>query len=244
MLENAASETKVKKIMRLGILAIAVLLTPTIAIAQNGFPKLDNPFEPLPTTKAEALEKSYTFSGNKPLVLMKEDLNDFTGKKDRAIADFDDERKAEEAADALNKALKGDDAYKWMYAVRRRTDKPSKDVSGVGANVGVIRGNSKITPTSPKFVDPGPSASLRNNSELASRLIGKKFDGVIGLIDVTFNFIDGSKVQIKTSSRTLDATWEVGSDGRITIKADNATFVGSLNGDTVSGNGNPKTRNI
>lgn len=66
--------------------------------------------------------------GSKPWVVIKGSLGDFTGKSDSIVADFNSENEARQRAQLLNKALKGDDAYRWLYSYRARKQEESGSV--------------------------------------------------------------------------------------------------------------------
>lgn len=109
---------------------------------------------------------------------------------------------------------------------------------GTGATVGLVRGTS-IDVKTPQFVDPGGSANSDANSGDDKDLKGKSFKGKIGNIPVTFSFVGEQEMKISSGLKSLDAKWSLDATGQLSIRANNATFVGSRVGNKFRGKRRP-----
>jgi hypothetical protein len=192
----------------LGVLA-SIVAIPTLLAQSSRFPA----------------ERSYTLSGNKPYIVVRGDLNDFTGRRDPAIADFETEADATKAAKALNDALKGDDVFRYLYSWRKRkADEPPLEEPPTPGKGG------RIEMPKPKFVDPGPPKKGAKGSVLA----GRKGRGKLGDLAVTIEFDPKGNFEI-TGDAKGNGKWSETETGGVYMESERSTFRGNIKKDTVSG---------
>jgi hypothetical protein len=194
------------------VTVIAMLFTAGVAIT----------FAPTGKLSAQTVPR---YSGNKPWIVVKLNLNDFTDKSDLILSDVDSEEDARELSRQLNDAIKGNDVGKWSFSYRKRKQDDPQLPSDPGSGPG-----KKIEFQKPKFVDPGSAKKDGKGSVLA----GKKGRGKIGDAKVTMEFgKDGSLVV--DGELTGNGKWSETETGGVYMEIAKSTFRGNIKGGSVSG---------
>jgi len=125
---------------------------------------------PKDTSKSESAGGSRpNYSGQRNWIVIKGSLQDFTGKSDSLLADFDSEAAAREYAQLLNEKEK--DWTKWTYTYRMRTQDDSKALSQPDRGqhrTPIEIPNSKFVDVAPLKKDKKSVPSL--NTTLSARL--------------------------------------------------------------------------
>lgn len=193
-----------------GLVAIAVTWCVGVAAVAQ-----DRPGAPRPT-------------GTREWLVIKGSLQDFTGKSDTRVADFDTEAEAVKEATRLNTAEV--EWTKWTYVARRRAQ---DDPAPSGPVVPDGPRGAPIKQPDLKFVDPG---AMRKDDPKVPSLAGRTGTGTIGTATVTLTFTGdaaGGEFVVAGEMKGKGRWRQLGK--HVLMETNRSAFAGALDGDTLAG---------